>query len=205
VSEHLLLVGMMGAGKSTTGRILAERLGRPSVDTDEEVGRRAGSTVSEIFSSQGESAFRGHESEALRAALASDVASVVSVGGGAVLDPGNRAAMRASGAVVWLRARPDTLWRRVAEATDRPLLAGSTGEERRAELERIDADRRALYEGVATVVVAVDDLTPSVVADRVIVALRAAGRAPEVDGGRGAGGDAFAGGAARIDGGREST
>ena len=172
MGEHLLLVGMMGSGKTTTARTVAERLGRPCVDTDEEIERRAGATVRDIFSSEGEAAFRRREADVLGSALASEVPSVVSVGGGAVLDAANRVALRASGTVVWLRARPDTLARRVGNADDRPLLGRVTGDDRRRELARIDEARRALYEEVATVTVDVDDLGPSAVADAVAASAR---------------------------------
>jgi shikimate kinase len=171
VGEHLLLVGMMGTGKSTTGRILAARLGRPHVDTDEEVERRTGVSVREVFAAQGEPAFRRHEAAVLASVLASDVPSVVSVGGGAVLDPVNRDAMRAAGTVVWLRARPDTLAQRVGDAQDRPLLGAVSGDARRRELVRIDASRRALYDDVAMVTVDVDRLDPAAAADWVIASV----------------------------------
>ena len=167
---------MMGAGKSTVGAIVAERLGRRHIDTDAEVERSTGSNVSDVFASRGEEAFRLLESEALRDAVASHVASVVSVGGGAVLDAGNRSAMAASGVVVWLRARPDSLWTRVGDTGDRPLLRGASDADRRAVLGRLDAERRPLYEEVASVVVDVDDRAPEDVASEVLAALSEVGR-----------------------------
>jgi len=172
VAEHLLLVGMMGAGKSTVGRLIAARLGRPHVDIDSEVERAAGASVTEIFSTRGEAAFREEESRVLGVVLAGDVPAVISVGGGAVLDPVHRVAMRNSGTVVWLRARPETLAGRVGRNADRPLLSsaaeGSGDGGRRAALSRIEAERRGLYEEVASVVIDVDDISPRAVADRVV-------------------------------------
>jgi len=167
VAEHLLLVGMMGSGKSTVARLVAGRLGRPHVDTDEEVERVAGMSVSEIFSTRGEAAFRAEEARALATVLAGAVPSVISVGGGIVLHPEPRAALRRGGTVVWLRARPETLARRVGRHAQRPLLVGAAGGPAAA-LARIDAERRALYEEVADVVIDVDDLAPGAVADRVL-------------------------------------
>ena len=172
MAEHLLLVGMMGAGKSTVAHLVAARLGRPHVDIDAEVERAVGASVAEIFSSRGEAAFREEESRVLGAVLAGDVPAVISVGGGAVLDPVLRVAMRDGGTVVWLRARPETLAGRVGGNADRPLLSsaaeGSGESGRRAALARIEAERRGLYAEVASVVIDVDDISPRVVADRVV-------------------------------------
>jgi shikimate kinase len=167
VVEHLLLVGMMGAGKSTVGRLVAARLGRPHVDTDVEVERSVGASVSAIFSTRGEPWFRVEESRVLADVLAGEVPAVVSVGGGAVLDPVHREALRAGGTVVWLRARPETLARRVGRNGDRPLLAAASGGAA-AVLARIEAERRPLYQEVAAEVVDVDGLTAGAVADRVV-------------------------------------
>jgi shikimate kinase len=169
VAEHLLLVGMMGAGKTTVARIVAARLDRPHVDTDGEVERIAGSSVSEIFSARGEAEFRALEARALADVLAGAVPAVISVGGGAVLDASSRAALRDGGTVVWLRARPETLARRVGRNADRPLLAGADGGPAAA-LARIDDERRALYQEVASVVLDVDHLSPGAAAERVIAA-----------------------------------
>jgi shikimate kinase len=172
VAEHLLLVGMMGAGKSTVARLVATRLGRPYVDTDVEVERAVGSSVREIFSERGETGFRAEESRVLDAVLGQSDPAVISVGGGAILDPAHRAALRASGTVVWLRARPETLARRVGRNADRPLLAAHAGGPAAA-LTEIEAQRRSLYEEVATVVIDVDDLTARAVAERVVSSIPA--------------------------------
>jgi len=167
-----VLVGMMGAGKSTVARLVAARLGRPYVDTDTEVEKAAGSSVAEIFSVHGEAGFRAEESRVLAAVLSADVPAVVSVGGGAVIDPANRDALRAGATVVWLRARPETLARRVGRNADRPLLRALDGGPEpggpAAALARIEAQRRGLYEEVASVVIDVDTLAPAAVADRVV-------------------------------------
>jgi shikimate kinase len=170
VADHLLLVGMMGAGKSTVGRVVAARLGRPHIDTDEEVARVAGTSVSAIFSARGEAWFRVEESRVLATVLAGAVPAVISVGGGAVLDPAHRGALRDGGTVVWLRARPETLARRVGTTDDRPLLAAGPGGPA-AVLARLEAERRPMYEEVAAAVIDVDDLTPDAVVDRVVAGL----------------------------------
>lgn len=99
---------------------------------------------------------------------------MIAVGGGAVLDPANRVALRGAGTVVWLRARPDTLARRVGRHVNRPLLsaAAQSGKENPVEaLMRIDGERRSIYEEVASVVVDVDGITPGAAADRVVGAI----------------------------------
>jgi shikimate kinase len=167
VGDHLLLVGMMGAGKSTVARILADRLGRRHIDTDAEVERVAQKSVSAIFASRGEAWFRLEESRVLSAVLGGQVPAVISVGGGAVLDPAHRMALRAGGTVVWLRARADTLARRVGGGRDRPLLAAAAGGPA-AVIARVEAERRPLYAEVAGAVVDVDELSPDAVADQVL-------------------------------------
>jgi shikimate kinase len=170
VADHLVLVGMMGAGKTTTARLASTLLGWPLVDTDDVVEHDMGSSIASVFATAGEGAFRQAESRVLRDALRSPVATVISVGGGAVLDPANRDALRGAGVVVWLRARPATLAQRVGDGGGRPLLATDGDPEPSAAptLERIDAERRDLYRDVATMVVDVDDLAPEEVAGRVV-------------------------------------
>lgn len=166
---HLVLVGMMGSGKTTAGRIVAEALGRPLVDSDEQVEVRTGRTVREIFESDGEPAYRVLEREALVDALDSEEPSVIAAAGGVVLNAENRAALRAAGTVVWLRARPDVLAGRVDGGQDhRPLLADDPA----GTLERLAGERRRLYEEVADHVIDVDDLEPEEVAARILELVR---------------------------------
>jgi shikimate kinase len=136
---------MMGAGKTTLGRRLARELGRPFIDSDQQVEARTGRTVREIFESDGEPAFRALETEALDEALATSSPSIVAAAGGTVLREENRDRMREAGTVVWLRADPSVLADRVRNGAHRPLLQDDPG----ATLLRLDAERRALYDGVA--------------------------------------------------------
>lgn len=159
----------MGSGKSSAGRAVAEALGRPFVDSDEQVEARTGRTVREIFESDGEPAYRILEREALVEALGSDEPAVVAAAGGVVLDVANRAALRGAGTVVWLRAHPEVLVERVGGGQDhRPLLADDPA----GTLARLDAERRPLYEEVADHVLDVDDLAPAEVAARVVHLVR---------------------------------
>ncbi len=146
---------MMGAGKSTVGRAVAERLGWPYLDSDEQVQERTGMTVPEIFASSGEAAFRREETVALTEAVTSPDPVVVAVAGGAVLDPENRRQLRHAGLVVWLRADVSTLAARVGSGEGRPLLGGDPS----AALTRLSAERAPLYQELADAIIDVDART----------------------------------------------
>jgi shikimate kinase len=161
----VVLVGMMGSGKTTVGRRVAARLGRRLRDSDAEVEARTGRTVREIFETDGEAAFRSEEARALADALDDPEPAVVAAAGGVVLDPANRRRLRAAGTVVWLDGRPEDLARRVSSGGHRPLL----GDDPLAALRRLDRERRPLYEEVADSVVPVghrpvDDVVADVLA-----------------------------------------
>jgi 5-deoxy-5-amino-3-dehydroquinate synthase len=164
---HVILVGMMGTGKSTVGRLIAERLGREHLDTDRDVEHAAGRSVSEIFASEGEGAFRLLERRALVAAVAAERPAVISVGGGAVLGAENRRLIARSGQTVWLRARPETLAARLGPGVGRPLLERDPA----GTLHGLSAERRDLYSGVARLTVDVDDATPEQIAEEILSAL----------------------------------
>jgi shikimate kinase len=152
------LIGLMGAGKTKVGQRAAEALDRPFVDTDELIVRCCGMTIPEVFASEGEPAFRRREREAVVTALASPGA-IVSVGGGAVLDPVNVARIRAAGPVLWLYAEPATLLYRLKRSLqrgDRPLLA--TGDPLEV-LTTLLARRRAAYEAAASAMLRTDGLS----------------------------------------------
>jgi shikimate kinase len=158
-----VLVGMMGAGKSTVARLLAEAFGCPFVDTDEMVERRAGRTVAQLFGEEGEEAFRTAESQAISELGGVTGPLVASVGGGAVLSGANRAALRSLGTVVWLRALPATLARRVGRGAGRPLLRRGVAGPLEV-LAQIAEERQAYYQEVADLVVDVDGLSSRQVA-----------------------------------------
>ena len=157
----------MGAGKTTVGRRLAQRLGYPYLDSDEQVERRTGRTIPEIFAHSGEAAFRAEEKRALAQAVTSDGPVVVSVAGGAVLDPDNRHRLREAGLVVWLKADVETLARRVGDGEGRPLL----GDDPAAALARLYEQRRPLYADLADVVVDVEHRSPEEAVEEIVGAL----------------------------------
>ncbi len=159
--DRIILVGMMGAGKTTVGRMLAGRLGWAHLDSDAQVEADTGRTVPELFADHGEAAFRAEESRVLADALSGPDPVVVSAAGGVVLSAPNRELLVRSGVVVWLRADTDLLVRRVGTGAGRPLLdedpAGVI-----ADLYRV---RRPLYEAVAAVTLDVNGLTPHQLVD----------------------------------------
>jgi shikimate kinase len=162
---------MMGAGKSTTGKLLAERLGWPYLDSDDEIERQTGKTVPEIWKAEGEPAFRAEEARVLAQACTSDAPSVVSVAGGAVLDVDNRARIRRAGLIVWLRADVSTLARRVGAGAGRPLLDGDAAQA----LARLYEQRAPIYAELADLVFDVDRMAPPQVVDEIVAALEERG------------------------------
>lgn len=121
VHKPIVMVGMMGAGKSAVGHALADRLGVPFLDSDQEIERAAAMSIAEIFGRDGEEFFRAREAEVI-ARLLAEGPCVLSVGGGAFLAEKTRAAVAGAGVSVWLRADVDLLWERVRHKTTRPLL-----------------------------------------------------------------------------------
>lgn len=165
-----VLVGPSGAGKTTVGRLLAERLGVGFRDTDADVEARAGKPVADIFVSDGEPAFRALESAAVAAALA-EHDGVLALGGGAVLADANRRLL-AGHRVVFLDVGVAAAAKRVGLARDRPLLSVNP----RAQLRVMLAERRPVYESLATVTVPTDDRDPADVVADVLAALPEAAR-----------------------------
>lgn len=162
--DRLVLIGMMGAGKTTVGRMIAARLGWGYLDSDEQVMAATGCTVAELFTERGEAAFRAEEARVLAEALAGSEPVVVSAAGGVVLASTNRALLSRSGTVVWLRADPSTLTHRVRAGDHRPLL----GDDPPAALVALDAVRRPLYTELAQVVIDVDELSALEVVEQVM-------------------------------------
>jgi shikimate kinase len=161
--KSVVLVGIMGSGKSTVGALVAARTGRTFVDVDVVITAETGKTVRELWEGGGEAAYRSLESEAVLRTLRDHTPSVLAAPGGVVLDPVVRAAL-AGTFVVWLRTRPTTLAGRVHPGDHRPLLG-----ERPAETLAVMAEERSdLYRQLATAIVDTDGRTPDDVADVVV-------------------------------------
>lgn len=163
---RVVLVGPPGSGKSTVLRALAHRLDLPGRDTDADVERTSGRTISDIFVEQGEPAFRDLERDAVAVALA-EHPGVLALGGGAVLDPSTQerlaAYAAAGGVVVFLDVSLSAAAPRVGFNTSRPLLLGNP----RAQWQALMNSRRPVYERLATFTVVTDRLRPAEVADAV--------------------------------------
>ena len=159
--EHVWLIGMMGSGKTTVGRVLADHLERPFYDTDATVEANAGMTITEVFDGFGESHFRELETLAVRA-IASQDDGVVSTGGGVVLDPSNLDAMRGSGKTVLLDVDAETLISRIGPAVDRPIVS----EDPERHLRDVAIARADIYRGAADIIVdavgSIDDVVSRV-------------------------------------------
>ncbi len=168
LGKTVVMVGMMGAGKTAVGKALAQRLGVPFRDSDAEIEAAANSTVAEIFARDGEPFFREKESQVLERLL-KDAPGVLSTGGGVFLSARNRAAIAARGVSVWLRAEQDLLWQRVRNKDTRPLLRT---ENPRATLAELCARREPDYAKADVVVDSAADRSIEEMAARVEAALQ---------------------------------
>lgn len=165
----IFLTGFMGAGKTTIGARLAEALHTRHVDVDRAIEARAGLTVSEIFARHGEPDFRRREREEI--AQLAGTRAVISLGGGALLDPEVRALVERSGLLVYLAATPETIEARLGDAADRPLLAGLDAAGRRAKIAAMLAVREPIYRSAA-LTVDTDGRTPDQITAALVEALR---------------------------------
>ena len=147
--QNIFLVGLMGAGKTSVGRMLAKRMNKDFYDADAEIERTTGVKIPVIFDIEGESGFRAREEKVIeRLTALHDI--VLATGGGAILSPANRARLRQHGRVIYLRAAPEDLWRRTRRDRNRPLLQTANP---LAKLKELHAQRDPLYSEVADLVV----------------------------------------------------
>lgn len=173
----LVLVGARGTGKSTVGRLVADRLGHRFIDVDDEIEAAVGLSIPEIFSTLGESAFRDAEEDAIRALTELDESIVLATGGGAVVRPSNRERLKRFGLAVWLKAEPMVLGERLLfDASSGKLRPSLTGLGAIAEIEAVLEARREYYQDVAGLVVDTTGIKPVEVADAVLRAFEGAER-----------------------------
>lgn len=168
LDRPIVLVGLMGAGKSSIGRLLAARLGLDFVDADSEIESAAGATIEEIFETHGEAFFRSGERRVIDRLLTGPV-RVIATGGGAFIDADTRRKIKASGLSIWLKADAETLLKRVSRRGGRPLL--KDGDPRRV-MSDLTAGRDPLY-AEADITVETSENPPAEVTERVIAAVAA--------------------------------
>lgn len=154
--DNIVLIGFMGSGKTTVGLKLSYKLRMPVEDTDKLIERRQGISISEIFAKEGEEAFRRMETELLEEIGNQEYQRIFSVGGGTPVRQENRALLKRCGLVVYLRARPETLYERLQGDTTRPLLQC---ENPLARIRELLGERQAAYAECADVTVDVDDIS----------------------------------------------
>ena len=161
--KNIFLVGFMGAGKSTVGRILAEKLGYGFCDADKYIEEQAGTTITQIFADHGEDHFRDMESESTETLAAGDN-QVIATGGGVVQRDRNWDAMKAGGTTIYLRATVESVWERIKDDDTRPLLQVDNPVDTARELL---TKRTPMYEK-ADIIIDTDNLSPEQVADHVL-------------------------------------
>lgn len=166
--RSLVLVGMMGAGKSSIGLLLADRLGLPFTDTDAGIEAAAGCSIADIFTAKGEESFRQLEHETLRQALTRQELQVIAAGGGAFVQPRNHELIRQHALSIWLKASVDTLYSRIAGQGHRPLLQGDNP---RGRLAALLSEREPVYK-TADLTIEVDTLTPEQAVEAITCGLR---------------------------------
>lgn len=171
LKKTVVLIGMMGAGKTAVGTALSRMLGAPFVDSDDEIERAANMSVAEIFKRDGEPFFRARESEVL-SRLLSGTPCILSTGGGAFLAEANRTAIAEHGVAVWLKADLELLWNRVRHKTTRPLLRTP---DPKGTLAALLARREAVYAEAAVIVEARPEYSVDEMAAKVVEALQAHG------------------------------
>ena len=164
--KNIVLIGFMGTGKSSVGKILAKRLHRVWIDIDLRIEETQKRKIADIFEKEGEAHFRQLEKDAIKEA-AQGTQRVITTGGGVVLDPENMERLKKNGIVVGLKAAPETIFTRVKDSRHRPLLKGG---DLMAEIRRLLAQRQPLYDR-ADAIFHTDDKSALQVADAIVNAL----------------------------------
>lgn len=162
---NIILIGFMGAGKTTVGNVVAERLNQPLFDTDQLIEQQTGMSISKIFEIYGENEFRRLETEILKGNLSANKDWVLSVGGGLPLKEENRGLLQKMGIVVYLRVQPDTVLQRLKGDKTRPLLQGGDVKQK---VESLLRQRGTIYEEGADIVIDVDGKAPETIVQEIL-------------------------------------
>lgn len=163
--ENIILIGYMGCGKSTTSIKLSYRFKQSLIDTDKEIEKKQKRTISEIFATDGEAAFRQMETEYISSLLQEKGKYIIATGGGLPIRPENREILKKLGKVVYLRTRPETVYERIKGDTTRPLLQCEDPKKRIAEMLE---QRKEAYESCADIIVDTDDVELSEVVEMIV-------------------------------------
>ena len=170
--QHIFFTGFMASGKSRTGRAMADRLGRPFVDTDAVIVERAGKSISEIFETEGEAKFREMESAVIAEIARDENPQIVSLGGGALNREENIKVIRESGILIRLWAKPEILSERIGRKNTRPLLANLSDEERLEKIKVMLKEREKNYAHADFSVESTNDASETHVIEHILRMLR---------------------------------
>ncbi|MBQ6805990.1 MAG: shikimate kinase [Lachnospiraceae bacterium] len=166
---NVILIGFMGCGKSTVGIKLSYRLRRSLLDTDKIIEKEENRTISDIFVTDGEGYFRDLETQCLKKLIQTEKNQIISVGGGLPIRKENHTLLKELGTVVYLRAKPETIYERLKHDTTRPLLQGENPQEK---IRTLMGQRAAIYEKTADVIIDVDVKDFDTILDEIVEKLK---------------------------------
>ena len=166
--DNIILIGYMGSGKSSVAKALSEKTGMALMDTDHRIEENENRRISDIFASDGETAFRDMETALLKALLNDGFKGILSTGGGMPVREENRALLKQLGKVVYLKTSVDTLTMRLTGDSSRPLLQGETAESKRKKIADMLEAREPAYMDAADAVIPTDEMTTAGLADEIL-------------------------------------
>lgn len=171
--KNIVLIGFMGTGKTSTGKVLAQRLGKAFIDMDSRIEEEQGVSIPEIFETKGEPHFRQLEKDLVKK-LSERANAVISTGGGTIKDPENVALLKKSGLIVCLTASPEVILERTERKGERPVLDGADKGDRLSAIEKLLAEREQFYKQ-ADYFIDTGDMSPLQVAERIVHTLKSRG------------------------------
>lgn len=166
--DNIILIGYMGSGKSSVAKALAEKTGMELLDTDQRIEENENRRISDIFASEGETAFRDMETAFLKNLLDEGFKGILSTGGGMPVREENRALLKKLGKVIYLKTSVDTLAMRLIGDHSRPLLQGETEESKKQKIADMLASREPAYMAAADAVIPTDEMTTAGLADEIL-------------------------------------